>query len=308
MCKEHEEHRHFVCECGKEFDNAISFGGHKASCKIHLKFLEDEREKRRLPNGLFKCENPGCSNEHDGSYGSGRFCSDHCKRVYCGKKTKNGTRKGHPQNHSKQRFPFGTWVCHHCKKVLNTKRELQNHIHELHSRFDADGNRLIWNKGLTKETSEAVRRNSESVSKTRRKLFEDGKLDAHKTWTAKLRKEQSERKKRLYKEHPEKHPNRKLANNRNKMSYPEKVAYDWLVEHNIQFEHQFNFKTEKFNRYVDFFCKEYNLFIEIDGEHWHQDTDKDKEKDLDAEKHGIKTLRISTKERIVEKLDAHFNL
>ena len=31
-----------------------------------------------------KCEN--CGNEHDGSYGSGRFCSDHCRRVYSGKK------------------------------------------------------------------------------------------------------------------------------------------------------------------------------------------------------------------------------
>ena len=31
-----------------------------------------------------KCEN--CNREHDGSYGSGRFCSDHCRRVYSGKR------------------------------------------------------------------------------------------------------------------------------------------------------------------------------------------------------------------------------
>jgi hypothetical protein len=31
----------------------------------------------RLPNGMFKCEY--CGKEHDGSYGSGRFCSNHCK-------------------------------------------------------------------------------------------------------------------------------------------------------------------------------------------------------------------------------------
>ena len=29
------------------------------------------------------CEN--CGNEHDGSYGSGRFCSAHCRRVWIGK-------------------------------------------------------------------------------------------------------------------------------------------------------------------------------------------------------------------------------
>jgi len=37
-----------------------------------------------LVNKNMKCENPRCSKEHDGSYGSGRFCSDHCRRVYIG--------------------------------------------------------------------------------------------------------------------------------------------------------------------------------------------------------------------------------
>ena len=32
------------------------------------------------------CEN--CGNEHDGSYGSGRFCSNHCRHVSIGKQTK----------------------------------------------------------------------------------------------------------------------------------------------------------------------------------------------------------------------------
>lgn len=33
---------------------------------------------KRLPNGMFKCENPDCGKEHDGSYGSGRYCSKKC--------------------------------------------------------------------------------------------------------------------------------------------------------------------------------------------------------------------------------------
>lgn len=33
---------------------------------------------------VFYCE--CCGKEHDGSYGSGRFCSDHCRRVYSGKR------------------------------------------------------------------------------------------------------------------------------------------------------------------------------------------------------------------------------
>ena len=35
---------------------------------------------------LFKCENPDCGKEHDGSYGSGRFCcvkcKDHAKTIF----------------------------------------------------------------------------------------------------------------------------------------------------------------------------------------------------------------------------------
>ena len=31
-----------------------------------------------------KCEN--CGKKHNGSYGSRRFCSDHCRRVYSGKR------------------------------------------------------------------------------------------------------------------------------------------------------------------------------------------------------------------------------
>ena len=26
-----------ICECGKEFDNAQKFNGHKSHCKVHLK-------------------------------------------------------------------------------------------------------------------------------------------------------------------------------------------------------------------------------------------------------------------------------
>jgi len=33
------------------------------------------------------CKTCGC--EHDGSYGSGIFCSKHCRYVYIGKQTKN---------------------------------------------------------------------------------------------------------------------------------------------------------------------------------------------------------------------------
>ena len=73
-----------------------------------------------------------------------------------------------------------------------------------------------WNKGLTKETDERIRHNAESVKKSMEKLVADGWVpECAKYWEdPEHRKEQSEKKKRLYAEHPEKHPNRKLSGNR----------------------------------------------------------------------------------------------
>ena len=130
MCKECEEHRHFVCECGREFDKIRQMTGHQSNCKVHQKLLEEEREARRLPNGLFKCENPGCPNEHDGSYGSGRFCSEHCRRVYIGKhsfdtKITNGTYRtpfSYTGTNPRPRAKHGTWKCVECDLIFDTRR------------------------------------------------------------------------------------------------------------------------------------------------------------------------------------------
>lgn len=82
---------------------------------------------------------------------------------------------------------------------------------------------------------------------------------AKQIWTPERRKARSEQKKELYRKFPEKHPNRKLANNRLKMSYPEKLVYDWLTEEKISFEHQKFIKP-----YHADFCIG-SLIIEIDG-------------------------------------------
>lgn len=135
------------------------------------------------------------------------------------------------------------------------------------------------------------------------KNSEKVKLHTTTMWTEELRKEQSERKKKLYAEHPEKHPNVKLAGNRGRMTYPEQLTFDWLNEHSIQNEHNYHFVTDKFNRYVDFYLPTLNVFIEVDGEHWHKDTQKDVDKDNDALRCGIKTIRIKPKLNVIKQLE-----
>ena len=54
---------------------------------FYLDLLKQQKDSRRLPNGMFKCEN--CSSEHDGSYGSGRFCCKECAKQFAVKNAHN---------------------------------------------------------------------------------------------------------------------------------------------------------------------------------------------------------------------------
>ena len=154
-----KEEKIYQCECGKVFKSCQALCGHKANCQIHKdakkraeELLKQEREARRLPNGLFKCDNPDCTNEHDGSYGSGRFCSRHCQQSFCAKQVKGGAIKGRHQNHAKQRAPYGTWKCDRCNLIFETRAQLFEHNHQVHPIEKGSS----WNKGLTKETDERV--------------------------------------------------------------------------------------------------------------------------------------------------------
>ena len=87
-----------------------------------------------------KCEN--CNKEHDGSYGSGRFCSKHCRCSYIAKQVKHRcTEKPN------SRSPYGTWQCTKCKLIFNTRKQLTIHIHQVHPQLKEQP----WNKGLSKK-------------------------------------------------------------------------------------------------------------------------------------------------------------
>lgn len=242
-----------------------------------------------------------CKKEFDGTT---RFCSKSCRCKHNGRMSnKNGKLNGHKQHNTGRTCwkakPEG-WLCCWCNQHFRTKRLLQEHKHNDHP--DTCSSDHAWNKGLTKETCERVKLNAEHVSIAMRESAAC-KYDHAAIWTEERRKEQSERKKKLYSEHPEKHPNRKLAGNRGKMTYPEQLVNDWLTEHTIKFLHNYQYITDKFNRYVDFYLVEQNIFIEVDGEYWHQDKTLDEAKDFDALQHDIKTIRIKPKYNVIEQLE-----
>lgn len=124
----------YICECGKEFDKIRGMTGHQSRCKVHQKLLHDKKEARRLSNGMFKCENPDCEKEHDGSYGSGRFCSLQCRRHYVALQSaqtaiKNGT-KHCPTNFRREKAPYGRWKCPNCGFIAKTRKEFFKHKKE----------------------------------------------------------------------------------------------------------------------------------------------------------------------------------
>lgn len=117
------------------------------------------------------CEN--CGNEHNGSYGSGRFCSAHCRRVWSGKHSAQGG--NHKCNlPKKQRSPYGTWKCKYCGLIFETKNKLNQHQHNVHTPNVGEHNKngKSWCNGLTKKTSDKVLK----ISETLKKNYSSGKL------------------------------------------------------------------------------------------------------------------------------------
>lgn len=128
-----------------------------------------------------KCEQ--CGIEHDGSYGTGRFCSDHCKRVYCGSRSNvRGKLTGHAchnrnYGYRKVNVPSGPYICQYCgderknyNSLINHERLcksnpnrdvrsyeiLMNNLNNGNALYQ-DGTRVAWNKGLTAATDSRVK-------------------------------------------------------------------------------------------------------------------------------------------------------
>lgn len=167
----------YICECGKAFDKVHGMTGHQKNCQVHKDIVKQKKESRRLPNGMFKCENPDCGKEHDGSYGSGRFCSIECRRHYTSlmsyqTQKKNGTFKcNFNTDHIHYRkAEFGRWKCTICNQIFDTRSKLIAHrkTHGLSLGH-------AWNKGLTKETCLDIAKSCSKISASVKLAIAEGR-------------------------------------------------------------------------------------------------------------------------------------
>lgn len=203
-------------------------------------------------------------------------------------------------------------ICQYCGKLCKNDNSLRNHERLCKENPDRQQSSWIkfnkergaWNKGLTKDTDERLKKAGE----TYRSNLKSGitkQYDHRSVWNDDRRRAKSEEKIRYFSEHPERHPNAICAGNRGKMNFPERMTYDWLIDHGVEVIHNYHFVTKRFNRYVDFYLPEFKIFIEVDGERWHKDKIRDNLKDEDALEHGIITIRIPAGPRVIEHLEEH---
>ena len=114
---------------------------------------------------IMKCE--VCGKEHDGSYGSGRFCSKHCRMSYIGSQNKSEKSKLALEKYRNSiKAPLGTWKCNRCGLVFETRAKLFEHGKIAHPYI---GN---WNKGKTKFTDKSIA----DQSKHCHQHYEEGKF------------------------------------------------------------------------------------------------------------------------------------
>lgn len=182
-----------------------------------------------------------------------------------------------PSGLSRQKFS-----CIKCKKEfgINNRR-----VHESKCFDLADS--PTWNKGKTKQSHPELAEQLAAGGKGFAKRLEAGAVHPLATYwqTPEKRKEKSEWRKQLHKDNPEAHPNRRLAGNRSKMSYPERLVFDLLTEHGIEFDH--NKKLDKY--FPDFVIGK--QIIEVDGAAWHN-AEYDEQRDARLAELGYKVERF----------------
>jgi len=222
-----KEHK-LVCECGRTFKNSQALFGHYSHCEKHLghkpikrNFLAEWAKNHKGKNKKYKDKN---YNE-----------SGNCR--YCGKECKN-------QNSLKQ---------HEIRCKENPNRII----------IINKGNTIshtAWNKGLTKETDERVKKNGETLSKR----IKEGKTTPSfkgKHHSKSTRDCMSNKAKEGIK-----NGTHYVWQIRNGHSYPEKLFIEMLKDkfnyiENINYETEYKINT----KFADFYFKNLNLIIEIDG-------------------------------------------
>jgi len=148
-----------------------------------------------------------------------------------------------------------------------------------------------WNKGLTKEVDHRVKHLSESCKGTR---WNTGQTKDNN----KKLKMHSEKMKKLYREHPEKHPNRIMAERAGN------ISPNYISKHQLEMfylikskyndaELEYPIKTTNSVRFADVAIPSLKLVCEFDGEYWHRDSKSDDIRTDELNNQGWTVIRFN---------------
>ena len=227
------------------------------------------------------CEN--CGVEHDGTYGSGRFCSIKCKSSFNAKKIKH-----HVCNFKNKKY--GNWKCSTCHKIFDTRRNMYAHVKKEHPIEPGSA----WNKGLTKETDKRIQRYCEKL----REEYKNGNVNVWckgKHLSEEMKHKISESMKIAHKEGRAHNIGESRWNN--EPSYPEKWFIK-VIENEFE-DKNYNRKYPFHGFSLDFAWVEKKKCIEIDGDQ-HQRFEeykiRDERKNKKLTEEGWKYLRLIWKD------------
>lgn len=198
----------------------------------------------------------------------------------CGREISKSNFTRHLETH--ENGNFDKWVnqirldhnnlfCKYCGKEYKNKKSLVQHeirckenpdkINVIVEGFNKRG-RIAWNRGLTKETDERLRKSSETFKQN----IKYGKtiIKGH-PHTEETKRKISEKRKKYLLENPDKVPY--LLNHSSKISYPEKYFIKLFKEENINLQHHYRIHTYE----LDFCNLDKKIDLEIDGEQHYLD-------------------------------------
>lgn len=239
-----------------------------------------------------------CGKEHDGSYGSGRFCSASCRSKANLSKVKtrvnNFPNVKNRLNIHKKNIIIGKWKCVHCGECFGNKVKLYEHVAIAHPEFTKNDSNKAWNKGLTKENNESVRKGSETL----KRRYANRELEIWcngKNLTETTKNKISEAMKQAHSEN--RAHNIGMSRWNNEPSYPEKW-FMTVIEN--EFDDKDYIREYPFGRFsLDFAWISKKKCIEIDGEQHQRFQDykeRDERKDALLKENGWEVLRLVWKE------------
>lgn len=163
------------------------------------------------------------------------------------------------------------FICKYCGKECKNANSLRGHERLCKSNPNRQESSFVkynktkgdvWNKGLTKETNDSLRRARETLKKHWEKF---GNPNKGKPMSDEQKKKISISRSKFLKENPDKIPY--LLNHSSKISYPEQYFIELFSLENIDLQYHKQIGLYQ----LDFYNEAKKLYLEIDGEQHYQE-------------------------------------